>query len=128
MRKTFSCLAIVLGAASSLRSADKISYDELRSKTYLMNDTQRWSFTAITLDGKRHRGDRLRLESDRLLLLRGKASEAVPSAELVRFEVGRRFGQWSHRSLAALKWALIAGLDSCQGTERRMSKIDRVGC
>ena len=117
MRKTLA--AIILANAAVLGAAEKISYEELRANTDLQNDAKRWSFTLVTLDGNQHRADHVRFNVDHVLLSRGKVIEKVESGQIERLEVSRRFGQWSHKTLEALRASVITGRAVCLGWDEQ---------
>lgn len=105
------CAAIGLGQAS-----EKIGFEQFRDRLGGPGTMLAYrAFTVVTLDGKKHKGRRLRLEPDHVRIFHMDNSwEDLPGIELSRVEI-RQARRFSHHISDSAEIPLLAAAMGCGG-------------
>lgn len=112
----FSAAVIVTTACLvTCQAADKIRYDDIPTRLAPFGSLIAYrGINVITLDGKEHRGRRLRVESDHVRVFYPHSWEDLPSQQISRIEVSQ-CGRFSHHIVESAVVPLLGAALACGG-------------
>ena len=102
--------------AGTVHAAERIRYDEIPTHLAPFGRVLEYrGFSVITIDGKRHSGRRLRLESDHLRVFHlDNSYEDLASGQVAQIEI-RQAGRFFHQIVNSAQIPLVAAGLGCGG-------------
>jgi hypothetical protein len=98
------------------KAADKIRYEEIPNRLAPFGSVLAYrGFSVVTLDGKKHGGRRLRLESDHVRIFHlNNTFEDLPSEQISRIEISQA-GRFFHHIVDSAEIPLLGAGLACGG-------------
>jgi hypothetical protein len=125
MRKNILATTIAMAAClGSAQAADKIRYEEIPAHLGPFGSVLAYrGFKVVTLDGKQHRGRRLRLELDHLRVFHlNNSYEDLPGEQVTRIEISQG-GRYFHHVVENAEIPILIAALGCGGLSWEPAKL-----